>query len=99
MNQTQFIGRLASDPKIYQTEKGKQYCTFSIITDNGKDNEPDYIRCVAWNKQCDLILKHCKKGKQVGITGKLCNYKGNDGKTALQVNVFGITLLADSKIL
>lgn len=80
MNIVMLIGRLTSDPELKQNEKYTQ-CKFTLAVNRLKEGT-DFINCIAWNKQAELISKYLKKGSQVAIEGRIQtgSYDGKNGK-------------------
>ena len=80
MNIVMLIGRLTSDPELKQNEKYTQ-CKFTLAVNRLKEGT-DFINCIAWNKQAELINKYLKKGSQVAIDGRIQtgSYEGKNGK-------------------
>lgn len=80
MNIVMLIGRLTSDPELKQNEKYTQ-CKFTLAVNRMKEGT-DFINCIAWNKQAELINKYLKKGSQVAIEGRIQtgSYEGKNGK-------------------
>lgn len=69
MNNVILIGRLTSDPELKQNEKYTQ-CKFTLAVNRLKEGA-DFISCIAWNKQAELINKYLHKGNQVAIEGRI----------------------------
>lgn len=69
MNNVILIGRLTSDPELKQSEKYTQ-CKFTLAVNRLKEGA-DFISCIAWNKQAELINKYLHKGNQVAIEGRI----------------------------
>ena len=69
MNNVVIIGRLTSDPELKQNEKYTQ-CKFTLAVNRLKEGA-DFISCIAWNKQAELISKYLHKGNQVAIEGRI----------------------------
>lgn len=69
MNNVVIIGRLTSDPELKQNEKYTQ-CKFTLAVNRIKEGT-DFINCIAWNKQAELINKYLHKGNQVAIEGRI----------------------------
>ena len=69
MNNVVLIGRLTSDPELKQNEKYTQ-CKFTLAVNRLKEGA-DFISCIAWNKQAELINKYLHKGNQVAIEGRI----------------------------
>lgn len=80
MNNVILIGRLTSDPELKQNEKYTQ-CKFTLAVNRLKEGT-DFINCIAWNKQAELINKYLHKGNQVAIEGRIQtgSYDGKNGK-------------------
>lgn len=80
MNNVILIGRLTSDPELKQNEKYTQ-CKFTLAVNRLKEGA-DFISCIAWNKQAELINKYLHKGNQVAIEGRIQtgSYDGKNGK-------------------
>ena len=84
MNNVNLIGRLARDPELKYTNTGKAVASFTVAVNRGfgKDNEADFINCVAWEKTAENMANYTAKGSQVGISGRLQvrSYDNNEGK-------------------
>lgn len=102
MNEVAMIGRLAKDPEISHTTSGTHVARFTLaVPKEGKDKEgADFIRCVTFNKNADVVERYLSKGRQIGATGRLASYsyEGKDGKKVfgLEVNVNRITFLSSN---
>lgn len=62
-------GRMTSDADVRKTNSGISVCNFSIAVQKNKDSA-DFIRCVAWDKQAE-IMGYSKKGDYIEVQGKL----------------------------
>lgn len=86
MNHIVLIGRLTRDPELRYTPNGVAVANFDLAVDRpvaaGKEKEADYIRIVAWQKQAELCANYLKKGRLVGIEGRLQirPYETTDGQ-------------------
>lgn len=83
MNNVTLVGRLTKDPEVKTTQTGKSTCTFSIAVDRPtKEKTADFISCVAWEKNADLVGKYLSKGSRIGIIGAIQSrsWEGTDGK-------------------
>lgn len=69
MNNVVLIGYLTRDPELKQNEKYTQ-CKFTLAVNRLKEGA-DFISCIAWNKQAELISKYLHKGNQVAIEGRI----------------------------
>lgn len=83
MNFCNVIGRITKDPEIKLTSSGKKFINFCVAVNRRVKGEDvsDFIDCIAWEKTAELIAQYCKKGSQVGITGKIQtrNFERQDG--------------------
>lgn len=72
MNNIKLLGRLASAPELKQSANGRSYAFFTIATprQNNRD-EADFIRYIAFDKLADAMTKHCGKGRQILLDGRL----------------------------
>ena len=83
MNNVTLVGRLTKDPEVKTTQTDKSTCTFSIAVDRpSKEKTADFISCVAWEKNAELIGKYLTKGSRIGIIGAIQSrsWEGTDGK-------------------
>jgi single-strand DNA-binding protein len=102
MNEVALIGRLVKDPEITYLESGTHVARFTLaVPKEGKDKEgADFIRCVTFNKNADVVERYLSKGRQVGATGRLSSYsyESKEGKKiyGLEVNVNRITFLSSN---
>lgn len=86
MNRCDFIGRIASDLELRNTQSGIPTISFKLAVprkykDASGERPTDFISCVAWKHHAEFIHKFIHKGDKVGITGSLQtrSYKGQDG--------------------
>lgn len=72
MNLVVLIGRLTRDPELKFGQSGKAYSRFSLAVDRPfSKGEADFINCVAFGKTAELIGEYLRKGKKVGVNGRL----------------------------
>ena len=73
MNRVFLTGRLTKDPVLEHTKKGTPFCRFNIATNRPvvRDGEEkaDFITCMSWNKQAEVLCKYQKKGNLLGVQG------------------------------
>lgn len=85
MNHVTLIGRLTKDPEVRYTQQGTAVGTFTLAVDRrvmkDKPKEADFIPCVVWGKTAEVVGNWCKKGKQVGVEGRIQvrSYDAKDG--------------------
>lgn len=87
MNKAILVGRLTRDPELRTTASGVSVCSFSIAVNRRFKNaeggyDADFINCVAWRQQAELLAKYFAKGRMVGIVGSIQtrNYDNKDGQ-------------------
>nr|DAG48762.1 MAG TPA: Single strand binding protein [Caudoviricetes sp.] len=67
------------------TQQGTPVGTFTLAVDRrvakDKPKEADFIPCVVWGKTAEVVGNWCKKGKQVGVEGRIQvrSYDAKDG--------------------
>lgn len=67
-------GNLTKDVSLEKTQKGTPVVRFTIACNAGKDDEPTFLWCVAYNKNAENIAKFFKKGSPIQILGDLRQY-------------------------
>ncbi len=75
MNLVVLIGRTTTDLELKETDNNRKYTQFTIAVDNGKDKEgnkreSDFINCVAWENNAEILSKFVKKGHKINIEGR-----------------------------
>lgn len=77
INNVILIGRLTKDPENKKLPNGTSCTRFSIAVNRSvKKNdswsdEVSYFDVYAYAGLADTVVKYCKKGKQVGVSGEL----------------------------
>ena len=76
MNKLLLVGRLTADPELKESKKDCFSCRFSIAVRRNYKNsegeyEADFINCVAFNGQAELINDFCSKGQLVSVVGHI----------------------------
>lgn len=81
INSVVIMGRLTADPELRKTPAGKSVLTFTVAVDNGKEQAPAWIDCVAWESTADFVSKYFRKGKLIAVEGRLQtrNYEDKQG--------------------
>ena len=90
LNQIVLVGRLASDPELYETETGKKIVQMVLAVPRAYKNsageyETDFIYCKLWQGIAQRTSDYCKKGDLVGIKGRVetYNYDTEHGRNIL----------------
>lgn len=108
MNETILIGRLTRDIELKEYGKGKSagsYARFALAVRDGVDQDGNelvqFINCVAWNNQAQILAKYVHKGDGVAVQGRLTqnDYEDENGKMvySYQVTVSRVELLPTRK--
>lgn len=72
MNLVILTGRLTRDPELKFGQSGKAYSRFSLAVDRPfAKGEADFINCVAFGKTAELIGEYLRKGRKVGVQGRI----------------------------
>ena len=75
LNKVILGGRLTADIELKQSTSGLSVCSFNLAVGRkaGKDKEQqtDFISCVAWRNTAEFISKYFKKGSSICITGNI----------------------------
>ena len=72
MNIIALSGRLTKDPELKSGQSGKAYARFTLAVDRPmQKGEADFINCVAFSKTAELIGEYLRKGRKVGVIGRL----------------------------
>lgn len=92
MNKVQLLGRLTKDAEVRYSQGDSQMAIarFTVAVDRrGKNNEADFISCVAFGKTAEFIEKYFNKGMKIGICGHIQtgSYTNNDGKKVYTTDV------------
>ena len=92
MNKVQLVGRLTKDVEVRYSQGDSQMAIarFTVAVDRrGKNNEADFISCVAFGKTAEFIEKYFGKGNRIGICGHIQtgSYTDKDGKKVYTTDV------------
>lgn len=86
LNSAQLQGRLTADPVLRYTPTGVATTSFTLASDTGHkaadgSRITNFIGCVAWRNQAELICKYLAKGRLVVVEGGLSSrtYDDKDG--------------------
>jgi single-strand DNA-binding protein len=71
MNNVSLTGRLATDVELKELDSERRVAGFLLAVDRAKEGEADFFWISAWNKQADTCHQFLRKGKQVGVYGRL----------------------------
>ncbi|MBO5700920.1 MAG: single-stranded DNA-binding protein [Clostridia bacterium] len=75
INKTILGGRLIADPELKQTTSGVSVCSFTLAVNRkpikGREQQADFINCVAWRQTGEFISRYFKKGSSLCIVGNI----------------------------
>ena len=105
MNKVVLIGRVTKDVELKTTTSGKPVASFTLAVNRDRKNadgnyDADFINCVAFGQQAEIISKYVHKGDKFGINGKLNTrtYDKNGSKVYVtEVIVEGFEFLESKK--
>ena len=105
LNQTILVGRLTSDPELYETENGKKIAHVMLAVPRAYKNingeyDTDFIGCKLWQGVAESTTEYCKKGDLIGIKGRIqtSNYETDEGmKKNTEVIAEKVTFLSSAK--
>src|SRR5699024_486013 len=83
-NNVTLIGRLTKAIDIKATNSGTTVGNFTLAvnrTFGKKEQEADFITCVAFNKTAEIISQYTDKGSQIAVVGRIQtrNYENKEG--------------------
>jgi single-strand DNA-binding protein len=77
LNNVNLIGRMKKDPEMKYSPNGVAITRFTLAVErlfkdksSGK-REVDFIKCVAWRESAKIVALYCKRGSQIGVTGRI----------------------------
>lgn len=82
INTVALMGRLTADPELKHTPNGVAVVSFCIAVNRKfKDQQTDFINCVAWRQTAEFICKYFGKGQMIALEGSIQtrNYTDRDG--------------------
>ena len=106
LNSIMIVGRLVNEPKLAESETGKQRSYITVAVPRSYKNEEgiyetDFIDCILWDGIAANASEYCRKGDTVGIRGRLqtINYELDNGekKKNTQVIAEKLTFLSSKK--
>ena len=73
LNKIVLMGRLTKEPDMRTTQTGKTVTSFTLAVDRDFDrnNEVDFVPCVAWEKTAEFVSRYFHKGQLVSVLGSL----------------------------
>ena len=71
MNHATFLGRLGRNPDERTLGDGKRVTNFSLAVNRGKDKDPLWVNCTAWDKTAEIAARYLVKGDQALVEGSI----------------------------
>jgi single-strand DNA-binding protein len=71
MNHVVLIGRSAGDVHMHYSQKGQPVATFGVAVSRPGREEVDFVEVVAFNRLAEVLGTYLRKGRLVGIKGRL----------------------------
>lgn len=90
MNKVLLIGNLTKSVEIRYTQTGIAVANFTLaVKRETKNEETDFINCIAYNKTAELISKYLDKGSKVSVDGRIQtgSYENKEGKKIYTTDV------------
>ena len=91
MNKAIIMGRLTADPTVTVANSNGEQITIARYTlaVDGRNNETDFLRVVAFRGNADFAEKYLKKGIKILVCGRIKtdSYKDKDGKTVYTTDI------------
>ena len=85
MNKIMIIGNVGSDPEMRYTPNGAAVTSFSVATnyryttaDGQQNDETQWFRVSAWNKQAETLNQYVVKGMKIFIEGRVSSNAWTD---------------------
>ena len=96
INKVQASGNLTKQPEMRNTNTGTAVMSFSLAVNRvwkdkqgDKQEEVEFINCVAWGRTAEIITQYAVKGQNLFIEGRLktSNYQDKNGVTKYKTEV------------
>ena len=85
LNKTILGGRLTNDVELKQTPNGISVCSFTVAVNRkaakDKEQQTDFINCVAWRSTAEFISRYFKKGSSICVVGSIRTRSWTDEET------------------
>lgn len=84
LNKVILAGRLTADPELKKTTvNDTSVCSFTVAVNRrfakqGDQPQADFINCVAWRQQAELLSRYFRKGSSVCVIGSIQNRSWTD---------------------
>lgn len=98
LNQIVLVGNLGRDPELRVGKSGMAWGTFSLATTRARRDGEKWVEDVDWHEVkvfgalAEQVVRFCKKGRPVAVTGSVTYEKWTDDEGHKRVNA---RILAD----
>ncbi|NKI27425.1 single-stranded DNA-binding protein [Arenibacter sp. 6A1] len=101
-NHVQLIGNIGDVPSITNLDSGKKVARFLLATNDDYKNangekvkNTDWHTVIAWGKTAEIVEKYARKGRELGVAGKLKTrrYEAEDGNARYVTEVIADEIL------
>lgn len=94
LNRVVLVGNLTKDPQYSKTQSGISLCRFTVACNRSfsKNNEADFISCIAWRQTADFMNQYVKKGQTVALEGRITTGSYDDQTTGKKVYTTDVTV-------
>ena len=95
-------GRLVRDLELKKTNSGKSVVNFTLAVNRRfQKDEADFIPCVVWDKQAEVMQQYLRKGSLIGVEGRIQQrtYQTSNGenRSIVEVVVNNFSFLESSR--
>lgn len=87
MNRIVLVGRAVRDPEGGQSQGGAAWARFRLAVDGVRDEETLFLDVVCWRKLAETVSAHVRKGRLVGVDGRLRQRTYDDASGARRVSL------------
>lgn len=86
MNNVTLVGNITKDAELKFTSNGSAVASFTLAVSRAFKNangekETDFINCVVWRKQAEVLAEYTGKGSKLAVRGRMQvrNYENKEG--------------------
>ena len=90
MNKFYGIGNLTKAVEVRYTQQGLAVSNFTLaIKREMKEDETDFLSCVAYGKTAELVSKYLDKGSKIAVEGHIQtgSYENKEGKKVYTTDI------------
>lgn len=93
LNKALLVGNLTKDPVFSKTQSGISVARFTLACNRtfSKNNEADFITCIAWRQTAEFMSQYVKKGNTIAIDGRITTGSYDDSTTGKKVYTTDVT--------